>query len=167
LLQMVNHGLSTGALFALVGMLYERAHSRQVVDFTGLWATMPRYSVLFMVVLLASIGLPTTNGFVGEWLSLLGAFQTRMVYGILAAFGVVLGAAYMLWVFQRMFFGPANDRAKQMPDLTAREVLVLLPLVGLIFWIGLYPNTFLAPISESSQAWITLVHSAASVLAAR
>ncbi len=98
------------------------------------------YSAVFLVVLLASIGLPGTNGFVGEWLSLLGAFQSQMAYGALAAFGVVLGAAYMLWVYQRVFFGPANDLARRLPDLNGREMLVLLPLVVLIFWIGLFPD---------------------------
>jgi NADH-quinone oxidoreductase subunit M len=166
-LQMVNHGIVTGALFFLVGMLYERAHSRQIADFSGLWATMPRFSVLFLVVLLASIGLPVTNGFVGEWLSLLGAFQAQYLFGTLAAFGIVLGAVYMLWAYQRMFFGPANPLAEKLPDLTARDLLVLAPLIVLIFWIGLFPDTLLGPISTSSQAWLDVMNGALGAVAGR
>jgi NADH-quinone oxidoreductase subunit M len=165
-LQMVNHGLVTGALFFLVGMLYERAHSRRISDFSGLWATMPRFSALFLVVLLASIGLPATNGFVGEWLSLLGAFAASPWYAVPAAFGVVLGAVYMLWVYQRLFFGPANPLAETLPDLSGRELAVLLPLVALIFWIGLYPDSLLGPIGESSQAWAVWMARGQAALAA-
>jgi NADH-quinone oxidoreductase subunit M len=156
-LQMVNHGLSTGALFLLVGMLYERAHTREIAAFGGLWASMPRFSALFLLVALSSIGLPGTNGFVGEWLSLLGAFQANMLVGVLAAFGVVLAAAYMLWLFQRVFLGPTSPTAAGLPDLTARELVVLLPLVVLILWIGIYPATFLDPIQGTSQAWVSLL----------
>jgi NADH-quinone oxidoreductase subunit M len=166
-LQMLNHGISTGALFLLVGMLYERAHSRDIADFGGLWAQMPRFSGLFLVVLFASVALPGTNGFVGEWLALLGAFRSQMIYGALAAFGVVLGAAYLLWLYQRVFFGPPEAPEAELPDLTAREVLVLAPLVVLIFWIGIYPETFLGPIAQSSQAWVTLINAAGHVLAGR
>lgn len=157
-LQMINHGLSTGALFLLVGMLYERAHSRRIADFGGLWATMPRYSVLFLIVMFSSIGLPGTNGFVGEWLSLLGAFRANMAAGILATFGVVLGAAYMLWLYQRVFFGPPTGKSAEMRDLSGLEILALAPLVILIFWIGLYPDTFLQPIDQAGQAWLALLN---------
>ncbi len=151
-LQMVNHGLSTGALFLLVGMLYDRAHTRDMASFGGLWSTMPRFSAAFLVVTFSSIGLPGTNGFVGEWLSLLGAFQRDPRWAVPAAFGVVLGAAYMLRLVQRVFFGPPGPRSTGLPDLTGREMAILAPLIGLIFWIGLYPRPFLAPIEASSTA---------------
>ncbi len=160
-LQMINHGLSTGALFLLVGMLYERAHSRRIADFGGLWQSMPRFSVLFLVVLFSSIGLPGTNGFVGEWLSLLGSFRANMLVGSLAAFGVVLGAAYMLWLYQRVFFGPLRGKAEGLKDLTGPELVCLLPLVVLIFWIGIYPATFLQPIQVAVTEWLTYIDSAA------
>lgn len=164
-LQMINHGLSTGALFLLVGMLYERAHSRQVADFGGLWQVMPRFSVVFLVVLFSSIGLPGTNGFVGEWLSLLGGFRANMLAGALAAFGVVLGAAYMLWLYQRVFFGPVRGKSAGLPDLTGPEMLTLLPLLLLIFWIGVYPATILQPIQAAATEWLTYIDSAARLAA--
>jgi len=164
-LQMVNHGLSTGALFLLVGMLYERAHSRRIADFGGLWQVMPRFSVAFLVVLFSSIGLPGTNGFVGEWLSLLGAFRSNMLVGSLAAFGVVLGAAYMLWLYQRVFFGPVSPLAAGLKDLGAAEMAILLPLVLLIFWIGIYPETVLQPIQAAATQWMTYIDSAARLAA--
>jgi len=156
-LQMVNHGLSTGALFLLVGMLYDRAHTREIDAFGGLWRHMPRFSAAFLVVTFASIGLPGTNGFVGEWLSLLGAFSVRPVYGALGAFGVVLGAAYMLKMYERVFFGPASELSAGMRDLTGREMAALAPLLLLIFWIGLYPETFLEPIRSSATAWVDMI----------
>jgi NADH-quinone oxidoreductase subunit M len=152
-LQMISHGLSTGALFLLVGMLYDRARSREIASFGGLWSTMPRYSALFLVVAMASIGLPGTSGFVGEWLSLLGAFQANMLAGAVAAFGVVLGAVFMLWLVQRMFFGPPGAASTGWTDLGPRELAVMVPLVVLILWIGIYPATFLEPIQRTSQAW--------------
>ena len=162
-LQMINHGLSTGALFLLVGMLYERAHSRQIADFGGLWKTMPRFSAIFLIVMFSSVGLPGTNGFVGEWLSLLGAFRANMLTGALATFGVVLGAAYMLWAYQRVFFGPTSALSAKMTDIGGLELAMLVPLVVLIFWIGVYPDTFLGPIQEASTAWVKLINSAVAV----
>ncbi len=164
-LQMINHGLSTGALFMLVGMLYERAHSRRIADFGGLWARMPRFSVLFLVVTLSSIGLPGTNGFVGEWLALLGTFRTSVAAGVAATFGVVLGAAYMLWLFQRVFFGPPSGKSNDVRDLTPVEIAALAPLILLIFWIGLYPDTFLQPIDQAGQAWLDHMRTSAEVVA--
>ncbi len=155
-LHMVNHGLTTGALFLLVGMLYDRARTRRIASFGGLFASMPRFAVLFMIVMLASIALPGTNGFVGEWLALVGAFEASAVVAGLAATGLVLGATCMLWAYGRVFFGPPSDQSSEMMDLTGRELAALLPVVLLIFWIGLYPDTFLGPIQESCQAWAVL-----------
>jgi NADH-quinone oxidoreductase subunit M len=166
-LQMINHGISTGALFLLVGMLYERAHSRNISDFGGLWASMPRFSALFLLVTFSSIGLPGTNGFVGEWLSILGAFRANMLVGVLATFGVVLGAAYMLWLYQRVFFGPTSELSAKMEDISGMDLLVLAPLVILIFWIGIYPDTFLGPIQEATTAWLRLIDAATPVIAGR
>ncbi len=146
LLQMVNHGISTGALFLLVGMIYERRHTRKISDYGGLWKQMPVFSAFFLVILLSSIALPFTNGFVGEFMILLGAFQARAAWAVLAATGMILSAAYMLWMYQRVFFGPlSNPENQRIPDLNAREIGTLIPLVALVFWIGLYPRFFLDP----------------------
>jgi NADH-quinone oxidoreductase subunit M len=142
-LQMINHGVSTGALFLLVGMIYDRRHTRMIDDFGGIAKVMPVYATFFMIVALSSIGLPFTNGFVGEFLILLGSFQRNQVYTIIAASGVILAACYMLWMYQRVIFGkvtkPENER---LTDLSAREKLILIPLVIFIFWIGVYPKPF-------------------------
>jgi NADH-quinone oxidoreductase subunit M len=155
LLQMINHGLSTGALFLIVGMVYERRHTRQIADFGGLAKVMPIFAAFFMVVALSSIGLPGLNGFVGEFLILLGAFQARPLYGVLGATGVILAAAYMLWMFQRVMFGEVVHEANRgLKDLSGREVAVLLPLVVLIVWIGVYPHTFLAKSEPSARHFL-------------
>jgi len=146
LLQMVNHGVSTGALFLLVGMLYDRRHTRLIGDYGGIAKTMPAYATVFVIVALSSIGLPGMNGFVGEFLILLGTFMTegRVGYAIGGALGVVLAAVYMLWMVQRVFFGSIRHAANErLRDLSLREYLVLVPLVCVIFGIGLFPKPFL------------------------
>jgi len=144
MMTMLNHGVSTGALFLLVGVVYERRHTRLIADFGGLWKPMPVYASVFLVVLLSSIGLPGTNGFVGEFLVLLGAFRTNPIWAIIAATGVILSALYMLWMFQRVFFGPVTHAENEtLADLTTRERLVFAPLVILIFWMGVYPQPLL------------------------
>ncbi len=159
ILQMINHGLSTGALFLLVGMIYERRHTRQIADFGGLWKALPIFSVLFMVVTFSSIGLPGTNGFVGEFLILLGAFRGRALFGVLGTFGIILGAVYMLWTYQRVFFGaidkPANEK---LLDLNGREIVTMAPLILLILVIGWYPAPFLARIAPAVQQLMGLLH---------
>ncbi len=143
IMQMINHGISTGALFLIVGMIYERRHTRMIEDFGGLAKVMPRFAAFFMIVTLSSIGLPFTNGFVGEFLILLGTFKSHPTYAIIATSGVILAACYMLWMYQRVIFGkvvkPENER---LSDLSAREKIILTPLVLLIFWIGIYPKPF-------------------------
>ena len=142
-LQMLNHGVSTGALFLIVGMIYERRHTRMIEDFGGLAKSMPVFSTYFMIVALSSIGLPFTNGFVGEFMILLGTWARNHTYAILGASGVVLAACYMLWMLQRVIFGKiTNPENERLSDLSAREKLILVPIVVLIFWIGIYPKPF-------------------------
>ncbi|NLC58944.1 MAG: NADH-quinone oxidoreductase subunit M [Armatimonadetes bacterium] len=152
LLQMVNHGISTGALFLLVGMIYERRHTRLIADYGGLWKQMPLFSAFFLIIALSSIALPFTNGFVGEFLILLGAFHANKAWAVFAALGMILSAAYMLWMFQRVFFGPLKNPANTgLADLNAREVATLVPLVILVFWIGITPRFFLNPVRPALQ----------------
>jgi NADH-quinone oxidoreductase subunit M len=148
---MVNHGLSTGALFLLIGMMYDRRHTRLIADYGGLWQQTPVFAVFFLIVMFSSIGLPGLNGFVGEFLILLGAFETQRVFAVLAALGVILGAVYMLWLYQRMIFGDITHEAnRRLTDLSGREMALLVPIVVLIFWIGIYPGTFLRQTDAAS-----------------
>jgi NADH-quinone oxidoreductase subunit M len=143
MLGMLNHGISTGALFLLVGVIYERRHTRMISEYGGLTKVMPVYATVFMIVALSSIGLPPLNGFVHEFLILVGSFQANAWWGILAASGVVLGAIYMLWMFQRVFFGEVtNEKNVGLKDLSPREVLVFLPILVMIFWMGVYSKPF-------------------------
>lgn len=144
MLQMINHGLSTGALFLCVGVLYDRRHTRLIADYGGVAQKMPRFATIFMVVTLSSIGLPGLNGFIGEFLTMLGAFQAHWVYGSVATLGVILAAVYMLWMFQRVMFGQITVKENEnLKDINARELVCLLPLLVFIVWIGIYPGTFL------------------------
>ena len=146
LYQMLNHGISTGALFLLIGMIYERTHSREISGYGGLAGVLPLYSIGFFIVTLSSIAVPMTNGFVGEFLILLGSFQANKALGVIAVTGVVLGAAYMLWMFKRVFFGEegrlVSDKDHPLHDLNLREVLVLVPMIIMVFWMGLFPGQF-------------------------
>jgi len=149
-LQMVNHGLSTGALFLLVGMLYERRHTRQISDFGGVARPMPVYAAFFGIVTMSSIGLPMLNGFVGEFLILLGTFLAAPWMAVFATSGVVLAAAYMLWMYRRVMFGPVDkEENRSLIDLDLREKLVMLAVVIPIVWIGLYPEALLRRIEPS------------------
>jgi len=166
-LQMVNHGLSTGALFILVGMLYERRHTRQISDFGGVARPMPVYAAFFGLVTMSSIGLPMLNGFVGEFLILLGAFLATPLAAVVATSGVVLAAAYMLWMFRRVMFGPVeNPENRGLIDLDLREKAVMLALVIPILWIGIYPNTFLRRIEPSVLELLRQVRPAVEAAAA-
>ena len=155
---MINHGISTGALFFLSGMLYERRHSRALADFGGLAKVMPAFAAILTIVALSSIGLPGTNGFVGEFLVLIGAFDTFPWAAAVATTGVIFAAAYLLWAIQRVIYNkldkPENER---MPDLSRRELVVLGPLLALILWIGLYPAPFLHRIEASAESLIEQV----------
>jgi NADH-quinone oxidoreductase subunit M len=158
ILQMINHGVSTGALFLIVGIIYERRHTRLIEQFGGLSKVLPVYALVFMIVTLSSIGLPGTNGFVGEFLIMLGAFKTTRILTVFAATGVILAAVYMLWMFQRVMFGKiTNEENRGLRDLNARELGYMLPLLVMIFWIGIYPQTFLRKMDASVTAVVTRI----------
>lgn len=157
ILQMVNHGISTGALFLLIGMLYERRHTRMIADFGGIAHTMPLFTVSFVVVALSSIGLPGTNGFVGEFLILLGVFRTHPLVAVVAATGVIFAAAYMLPMIQRVFYGPVTDANRELRDLCPRERTIVVPLLVMILLIGVYPAPFLTRTAASVEALIAQV----------
>jgi NADH-quinone oxidoreductase subunit M len=159
IIQMINHGLSTGALFLLVGMIYDRRHTRMIAEYGGLAKVMPVYATFFMIVALSSIGLPGLNGFIGEFLILVGSFKSQILpsnaYAILAATGVVLAAVYLLWMYQRVMFGSVTNPANQgLRDLDRREWAVLVPVVVFIVWIGVYPSTFLDKSAASTKQLI-------------
>ncbi len=159
LIQMVNHGLSTGALFLIVGMLYERRHTRAIADFGGLARPLPILTTFFMIATLASIGLPGLNGFVGEFLVLLGTFLTNKVYAALAATGVIFAAVYMLWMFQRVMFGKLDkEENRHLVDLSKREIAVLVPVTAMMVLIGVWAQPFLGRMETSVDALIRTVH---------
>jgi NADH-quinone oxidoreductase subunit M len=152
ILQMVNHGLSTGALFMLVGALYDRRHTRLIADYGGLAATVPWLAGVFLFVALSSLGLPGLNGFVGEFLVLLGTFLSYRWWVVPAAFGILLAAVYLLWAYQRVFHGePAHPENRSLPDLSWREAAMVAPIVVLIAFIGVYPKPFLDRIEPTAQ----------------
>jgi len=156
--QMLNHGISTSALFLLVGIVYERRHTRMIAEYGGLSKTMPVYATVFMVMTMSSIGLPGLNGFIGEFAILQGAFQAAPWLAVLATTGIILGAAYMLWLFQRAMFGPVSEVNTKMKDLNAREVAYFMPLVVVAFWIGLYPKPFMDILQKPVEKLVTQVN---------
>ncbi len=148
--QMLNHGLSTGALFLIVGILYERAHTRLIKDFGGVSSQMPVFAAFFLVCMLSSVGLPGLNGFVGEVLCLFGVFKASPLQAVLAVTTVILAAAYLLWMYQRVMHGPiVNEKIRTFRDMNAREIGYLVPIVILMFWMGIYPQTFLRKMDAS------------------
>ncbi len=158
ILQMINHGLSTGALFLIVGMLYERRHTRLIADYGGLAKKMPILAIFFLVMTLSSIGLPGLNGFVGEFLVLVGTFKANKVYAVFAATGVILSACYMLWMFQRVMFNKmTNPENKKLKDINKREWALLLPITILVFWIGIYPKPIISRMDTSVNHLLTQV----------
>jgi len=149
--QMLNHGISTGALFILVGFLYDRRHSLEIADYGGVATPAPRLSTVFMITMLASIGLPMLNNFIGEYLVLQGAAMVYFRWSVFAALGVILSACYMLWLYQRVFFGRASeDLTHHMPDLNFREYAIIVPLIALMLWMGTFTQSFIPSISAST-----------------
>ena len=166
---MINHGLSTGALFLIVGMIYERRHTRDMDAFGGLWKVMPVYGAITLVVALSSMGLPGLNGFVGEFTILLGAWGAGQAGGplgsvwfaALSAIGVILAAVYILFMFQKMFLGPVTkEENRNLSDLNWREIMTLAPLLVLIFWIGLYPKPFFNLIAPAVDQLVAAIQTA-------
>jgi NADH-quinone oxidoreductase subunit M len=156
--QMLNHGISTGGLFLIVGMIYERRHTRMIADFGGLSKPMPLLAIFFMIIMLSSIALPGTNGFVGEFLILFGAFKANALYGILATTGVVLGAVYMLWMFQRVMFGEVTkEENRKLKDLGAREIVILCSIVFFVILMGVYPKLFFKKMDASVESFLRFV----------
>jgi len=164
IIQMVNHGLSTGALFLIVGLIYDRRHTRLISELGGLSKQMPIYATLFAIIMLSSMGLPGLNGFIGEFLILVGAFRVNYVWAAFAVTGIVLGAAYMLWLYQRTMFGALeNPKNAALKDLSPREMSTLVPIVIMCFWIGLYPSPFLSRMEASVENVLTRVNKAQTV----
>ena len=167
LIQMINHGISTGALFLLVGVIYERTHTRMIADYGGIAAKVPVYATILMIITLSSIGLPGTNGFIGEFAILLGAFQYAKVYAVIASIGIILGAGYMLWLYQRVAFGTiTNPQNEGLADMNLREVVAVLPLVALVFIIGVYPNAAFTIMHASVENLIRHVNAKAQIVPA-
>jgi NADH-quinone oxidoreductase subunit M len=149
--QMLNHGISTGALFAIVGVLYERRHSLEISDYGGVATVAPWLSTLFLITTLASIGLPVLNGFVGEFLVLQGTAVANFTWAVWASLGVILSACYMLWMYQRVFYGEVNPEVRShVPDLSAREWAAIVPLIVMMVWMGVYSQSFLPPVGKNT-----------------
>jgi NADH-quinone oxidoreductase subunit M len=158
IVQQLNHGISTGALFLLVGVVYERRHTREISEYGGLSKVMPVYAAVFLLMTMSSIGLPTLNGFIGEFLILQGVFVANKIWAAFACSGVVLGAAYMLYLYQRTMFGKVeNPKNEHLTDLSLREFATFAPLIALAIWIGLYPAPFLRRLDTSVQHVIARV----------
>jgi NADH-quinone oxidoreductase subunit M len=158
-LQQINHGISTGGLFLIVGVLYERRHTRLISEFGGLATPMPNFAAIYLIITLSSLGMPLLNGFIGEFTILQGVFEVNRAWASWAVLGIVLGAAYLLWLYQRVMFGNVTHEVnKSLPDLSLSEYAVLLPLVFLAFWIGIYPKPFFAAVEKPVQRIIEQVN---------
>ena len=168
ILQMINHGLSTGALFLLVGMIYERRHTRLIEEFGGLARVIPVFTACFMIVTLSSIGLPGLNGFVGEFLILVGTFRVNVLYAVLGTAGIILAAVYMLWMFQRVMFGRlTKEENRSLLDLTPREIACLVPVILGIIWIGIYPGPLLRTTEASVNQLMAQVQAGQTAISLR
>ena len=163
LMVMINHGISTGALFLLVGMMYERRHTRAIDAYGGIARVVPMFAALLTIVSLSSIGVPGTNGFVGEFLVLIGAYRTEPIYALVAATAVVFSAAYLLWAIQRILFNPLDKPENEhIPDLNRRELAIMIPIVATIVWLGVYPAPVLRRMEPAAQNFVRLVQARAA-----
>jgi len=159
IIQQVNHGISTGMLFLIVGMVYERRHTREISEYGGLSSVMPVYAIIFCIAMLSSAGMPLLNGFIGEFTILQGAFEVSKVWAAFTVSGIVLGAAYLLWLYQRTMFGPiTNPKNEHLKDLNLREVMVMLPLVVWAFWIGIYPKPYFEILEKPVAKIVKRIH---------
>jgi NADH-quinone oxidoreductase subunit M len=158
ILQQINHGISTGMLFLIVGVVYERRHTREISEYGGLMRVMPVFTIVFLITALSSMGLPPLNGFIGEITILSGAYQMSLNWAVWAAVGIVLGAAYLLWLFQRTMLGETADKNRKLTDLSAREIAVFAPLIVWAFWIGLYPKPFFEIMERPVAQIVERVH---------
>ena len=168
LMVMINHGLSTGALFFLIGMIYERRHTRMIAAYGGIARVIPMFSAILVFVSLSSIGVPGTNGFIGEFLVLIGAFKTYPPLAVVAASSVIIAAAYMLWAVQRILFNPLDKAENEhIPDLNRCELLLLAPLLFCIVWLGVYPAPVLRRMQPAAENFVNIVQSRAAERLAR
>jgi NADH-quinone oxidoreductase subunit M len=159
---MLSHGLVSGALFLCVGVIYDRLHTREISRYGGISVNMPKYALLFMLFTMASVGLPGTSGFVGEFLSLAGAYKVSTWATLIATTGIILGAGYMLYLYRRIAFGPqVNADAAAMQDIDCREMWLLAPIAVVVLWMGVYPETFLAPIRRDVATIVDRIERAA------
>ena len=149
MIMMLSHGLTSGALFLCVGLIYERLHTREIARYGGLSINMPRFALFFLLFTMASIGLPGTSGFIAEFLSLMGTYQLSTWTAMLCTTGIILGAAYMLYLYRRVAFGEIkSDEVRAMPELSSRELALLVPIALVVLWMGVYPESFLAPMRK-------------------
>jgi NADH-quinone oxidoreductase subunit M len=168
IIQQINHGISTGALFLIVGIIYERRHTREIAQLGGLSNVMPKYAIVFLIMTMSSIGLPLLNGFIGEFPIVLGALQKNIWWAVAAGSGIVLGAAYMLWLYQRTMFGKiTNPLNENLPDMSVREMVTLIPLIIMAFWIGLYPKPFFDRLDQPVKQLVETVQKSSATLNAQ
>jgi NADH-quinone oxidoreductase subunit M len=164
LMVMISHGISTGALFFLIGMIYERRHTRMIEAYGGIARAVPLFSTILVIVSFSSIGVPGTNGFVGEFLVLLGAYRTYPVFAVIAATSVIIAAAYLLWAVQRILFNPLDKPENEhIPDLNRRELLLLAPLLACIVWLGVYPAPVLRRMQPAAEQFVRIVETRAAM----
>lgn len=158
MLQQINHGVSTSLLFLIAGIIYERRHTREIAEFGGLLRVMPVFTIIFLITALSSMGMPPLNGFIGEIIILQGAYQVSIGWALACVVGIALGAAYLIWLFQRTMFGDLSPKNESLADLSAREIVVVAPLIVLVFWIGLYPKPFLSVLQPSANEIVQRVN---------
>jgi NADH-quinone oxidoreductase subunit M len=160
---MIAHGVVSGALFLLVGVIYDRRHTKMMDQFGGLASVMPRYATIFGIMMMASVGMPLTINFVGEFLSLLGFYQQSHILTLLAGIAIIVGAIYMLTAYKKMFFGEVTIEAnRNLPDVNKRELIALVPLLVITIWLGVYPKPLLGPINTSVESVVQLMHEKAT-----